>query len=250
MGRVFCVANQKGGVGKTTTAISLAAGIARAGKRTLLIDLDPQCNATGGLGLDPTDRHPLATGLPLQSSILSSGRENLEVLPGCRSFSDVEILAAGDPERLARMTRQMRDGVAGYDAVLIDTPPSTGPLTRSALGWSSEVIVPVQCEYFAMEGLARMIVMIQEILMSRPSVSFASFTRIALTMFDPELELTFEVERQIREYCGEIVYKTVIPRDVAVSEAPSHGEPIFDYAPRSRGARAYAELCLEVLEYV
>lgn len=248
MGQIFCVANQKGGVGKTTTAISLAAAIARAGKRTLLIDLDPQCNATSGLGITPTARHPLACDQDLRRAVQPTGTKNLEILPGCRSFSDVEMMAAGDRRVLALMTNRLTEGIADYETVLIDSPPSMGPMTRAALAWSTEVIMPIQCEYFAMEGLVRMIEVIRDVMNARKGT--LSFAGIVLTMYDSSLELTREVDRDVREFFGEIVYKTVIPRDVAVSEAPSHGQSIFEYAPRSRGARAYAELCLEVLEYV
>lgn len=248
MGRVICVANQKGGVGKTTTAISLAAGAARGGSRTLLIDLDPQCNATSGVGQSPSVHHPLVTGEPIHTTIRATGFPNLDLLPGCRSFADVESMADATGERAFRMTRQLNRETAEYDYVLIDSPPSLGPMTRTALGWSTDVLMPIQCEYFAMEGLVRMIEVIREV-MNRPEGRLA-FAGIVLTMYDPTLELTGEVEGQVRDFFGEIVYKTVIPRDVAVSEAPSHGKPIFDYAPRSRGARAYTELCLEVFEHV
>ncbi|MBR4832803.1 MAG: ParA family protein [Thermoguttaceae bacterium] len=248
MVRIISVANQKGGVGKTTTAISLAAGFARAGSRTLLIDLDPQCNATSGLGFDPTPRHPLVVGASIRETLRASA-PLLDVLPGCRRFGDVERLAAADdPNRFERMTRQLARETQGYDFVLIDCPPSLGPLTRAALAWSTEVLTPIQCEFFAMEGLVQMIEVIGEA-MRRPGAAL-QYGGVALTMCDPTLELTREVEQEVREFFGEIVFKTTIPRDVAVSEAPSHGKSIVDYAPRSRGARAYIELCMEVLERV
>ncbi len=250
MGQIFCVANQKGGVGKTTTAISLASAIARSGRRTLLIDLDPQCNATSGLGIQPTRRHPLADDRDISESVVPAEGGNLTILPGCPGFSNIEMMAARDPELLARMTRRFLDGVAGYEAVLIDSPPSMGPMTRAALAWSTEVIMPIQCEFFAMEGLVRMIDVLRRV--KQGGGGTLASAGIVLTMYDPQLELTREVERQIREseVFGNYVYKTVIPWDVTVSEAPSHGKSIFEYAPRSRGARAYAELCMEVLEYV
>ena len=246
MGRTLCVVNQKGGVGKTTTAINLAAALAKAESQTLLVDLDPQCNATTGLGLEPTAQHPLVAGAPLKAAIRPSGIPKLDLLPGSRSFRDVEALAKGDEAQAARLRRQLAGGLNAYDFVLIDCPPSLGQLTRTALASSSEVLMPIQCEYFAMEGLVQMIEVIRDVMQSEPNR--LQFGGILLTMFDATLELTWEVEAQVRDFFGEIVFETIIPRDVAVSEAPSHGQSVIDYAPRSRGSRAYVELCMEVLE--
>jgi chromosome partitioning protein len=245
VGRILCVANQKGGVGKTTTAINLAAGLAMAGQRTLLVDLDPQCNATTGLGQAPTDSHPLVSRRPLGESLCQGG-SNLEILPGCRSFRDVEVLAAGEASHTATLGQHLASGLSAYDFVLIDCPPSLGQLTQTALAGSTEVLMPIQCEYFAMEGLAQMIEVIRRVMERRPNR--LQFGGILLTMYDESLELTGEVDAQVREFFGDIVYTSVIPRDVAVSEAPSHGRSVIDYAPRARGARAYVELCMEVLE--
>jgi chromosome partitioning protein len=246
MGRILCVANQKGGVGKTTTAVNLAAGLAKAGSRTLLIDLDPQCNATTGLGRRPTDHHPLVSRLPLRESLLKTDIPDLELLPGSRSFKDIEALARAAESDAATLQQHMAAGMSSYDFVLIDCPPSLGQLTRTALASSTEVIMPIQCEYFAMEGLAQMIEVIRLVMDEQPGR--LQFGGIVLTMYDHTLELTHEVEQEVRDFFGEIVYFTIIPRDVAVSEAPSHGQPVLDYAPRSRGAFAYIELCMEVLE--
>jgi chromosome partitioning protein len=243
--RILCVANQKGGVGKTTTAVNLAVGLARSGARALLIDLDPQCNATTGLGGKPIDDHPLATGRPLREGVTPTKTPNLELLPGCRTYRDIEILAAGQPERVDSLRTQLSGGTAAYDFVLFDCPPSLGCLTETALAASTEVIMPVQCEYFAMEGLAEMVQVIARVMKQRPGK--LEFGGIVLTMYDPSLELTREVDAEVRNFFGEIVFQTVIPRDVAVAEAPSHGQSILDYAPRARGARAYIELCMEVL---
>ena len=246
MGRIFCVANQKGGVGKTTTAINLAAGLAKSGAHTLLVDLDPQCNATSGLGREPTAQHPLVAGAPLKQSLAETGIPRLDLLPGCRSFHDVEALTRDDEAQAARLRHHLIGGLNGYDFVLIDCPPSLGQLTRTALASSTEVLMPIQCEYFAMEGLVQMIEVIRQV-MERHAHNL-QFGGIVLTMYDHTLELTREVEEEVREFFGEIVFHTIIPRDVAVSESPSHGKSVLDYAPRARGARAYVELCMEVLE--
>ncbi len=246
MGRTLCVANQKGGVGKTTTAVNLAVGLAKAGHQTLLVDLDPQCNATTGLGLEPTTRHPLVAELPLCQAVVASDVPRLDVLPGSRSFHDVEALTRDDEARSRRLEHHLTAGLTGYDFVLIDCPPSLGQLTRTALASSSEVLMPIQCEYFAMEGLAQMIEVIRQVITTRAHQ--LQFGGIVLTMYDHALELTREVDAEVREFFGEIVYRSVIPRDVAVAEAPSHGLSVIDYAPRTRGARAYVELCMEVLE--
>ena len=246
MGRVLCVANQKGGVGKTTTAINVADGLARSGRQTLLVDLDPQCNATSGLGLEPTDEHPLAAGAPLRSGIRETALPGLDLLPGSRRFRDVEALTRAELTEADRLREQLVHGFGSYDFVLIDCPPSLGQLTRTALSSAKEVLMPIQCEYFAMEGLAQMIEVIRQVMQQQNND--LEFGGIVLTMYDYTLELTHEVDAEVREFFGDIVYHTVIPRDVAVSESPSHGESVIQYAPRARGARAYVELCMEVLE--
>jgi chromosome partitioning protein len=245
VGRILCVANQKGGVGKTTTSINLAVGLALSGSRVLLVDLDPQCNATSGLGHKPAARHPLVGQAPLAESLVQTQTAGLELLPGSRNFQDVEALA-GPANQTATLRQHLASGLSAYDFVLIDCPPSLGQLTRTALAGSTEVLMPIQAEYFAMEGLAQMIEVIRQVMQQRPKR--LQFGGILLTMVDDQLELTAEVESQVREFFGDIVFRTVVPRDVAVSEAPSHGRSVIDYAPRSRGARAYVELCREILE--
>lgn len=244
--RILCIANQKGGVGKTTTAMNLASGLAKSGERTLLIDLDPQCNCTSGLGVQPTERHPLVSHEPLASSLHKVNDDGLELLPGSRSFKDVDALAKTNDAHRATVRRHLNTGMHQYDYVLIDCPPSLGPLTRTALSLSTEVFMPIQCEYFAMEGLTQMIEVIREAM--RDGEGRLQFGGIVLTMYDDSLELTREVETEVRDFFGEVVFDTVVPRDVAVSEAPSHGRSVLNHAPRSRGARAYIELCMEVLE--
>ena len=246
MGRILCVANQKGGVGKTTTATNLAVGLAKSGCRTLLVDLDPQCNATSSMGSVPTERHALVCEQPLREAIQPTYCENLSLLPGSRSFHDVEMLATADSQYAFAVQQNLASGMSAYDFVLVDCPPSLGPLTQTALAASTEVVMPIQCEYFAMEGLTQMIHVIREIMQRKENR--LEFGGIVLTMYDHSLELTREVEDEVREFFGEIVFDTVIPRDVAVCEAPSHGQAVLDYMPRCRGTRAYIELCMEVLD--
>jgi len=238
------VANQKGGVGKTTTASNLAAGLARGGLRTLLLDLDPQCNATTGFGVAPALAHPLVSEAPLSESVVPTAVPNLSLLPGSRSVRDVERIAAEARSGSMVLENHLAGGLNAWDYCLIDCPPSVGELTRTALAGSTEVLMPIQCEYFALEGLTQMIEVIRDVMDEKHGR--LRFSGIVLTMHDAALELTTEVEAEVRDFFGEIVFETVIPRDVAVSEAPSHAQSVLDYAPRSRGARAYTELCMEV----
>ena len=212
MTRTICIANQKGGVGKTTTSINLAVGLAKAGMKTLLIDLDPQCNTTTGLGQQPIDFQPLLAEKPLSQLGLISPVENLELLPGCRSFDEIEKLANLDTERDQRLFDHLVTETKIYDFVLIDCPPSIGSLTKNALRCSTEVLIPIQCEYFAMEGLTQMIQTIGDLMQA--SGGRLEFGGILLTIYDPSLELTSEVDQEVREFFGEIVYQTTIPRDV------------------------------------
>ena len=244
VGRIVCVANQKGGVGKTTTASNLAAGLAKGGLRTLLVDLDPQCNATTGFGGTPAAQHPLVSEHALAESVTATSIENLSLLPGSRSVRDVERIAELARGGSAVLEHHMAHGLGAWDYCLIDCPPSLGDLTRTALAGSTEVLMPIQCEYFALDGLTQMIEVIRDVMQARPGR--LQFGGIVLTMHEASLELTHEVEAEVRDFFGEIVFDTVIPRDVSVSEAPSHAMSVLDYAPRSAGARAYTELCMEV----
>lgn len=246
MSRTLCIANQKGGVGKTTTSINLASGLAIAGNSVLLVDMDPQCNATSGLGLTPVQNHPLITNTPIRHNVLATSVPSLDVLPGSGSFRDADTLANSDQTATEIVVEHLRSGALIYDYVLIDCPPSLGALTRAALSASNEVVLPIQCEYFAMEGLTQMIGVIKEVMLERPGE--LTFGGIVLTMYDESLELTGEVDADLRQFFGEVVFDTVIPRDVHVAEAPSHGLSVLDYAPRCRGSRAYTELCMEILE--
>ena len=255
MGQVFCIANQKGGVGKTTTAVSLADAFAKSSAKTLLIDFDPQCNATSGLGLDPLKISPFVpiadTVAPLCEVIVPTGVPNLDVLPGSRNTADVEVLLRTQPNEAAQIHDQIQRTICQYEFVLFDCPPSLGHLTQLALFSSTKILIPIQCEFFAMEGFVQqMIAVIKKIIEQKPEqLDFEEFVGIVLTMHDAGLELSHLIEKDVRDFFGEITFNTVIPRDVTFSEAQSHGKTILDHAPRTRGARAYIELCMEILAH-
>ncbi len=246
MAKIICVANQKGGVGKTTTAINLAAGLAKAGKTTLVIDIDPQCNATSGLGVEPALRHPLVAGKPLAESITQTTQPRLSVLPGSQSLADADALSASNRQRASSMRHQLTNELSNFDYIFLDCPPSLGQLTRAALGAANEVYIPIQCEYFAMEGLSQIIELARQT--KAKDNHRLEIGGLILTMYDPALELANEVANEVRGYFEGTVFNTLIPRDVSISEAPSHGVSVLDYSPRARGAWAYSELVMEVID--
>jgi len=246
MGKIISVANQKGGVGKTTTAINLAAGLAKSGRSALVVDIDPQCNATSGLGVVPAKQHPLVAGRPLAESVVATTQERLAVLPGSLSLADADALSAPNRQRASALRQQLTAELSSYDFIFLDCPPSLGQLTRAALGASAEVYIPIQCEYFAMEGLSQIIDLARQT-KARENHRL-EIGGIVLTMYDPALDLAREVAGEVRGYFDEAVFRTMIPRDVHVSEAPSHGLSVLDYQPRARASWAYAELVLEVID--
>jgi chromosome partitioning protein len=248
MGSVLAIANQKGGVGKTTTAVNLGASIADAGYRTLLADLDPQCNATVALGLrkdvSPNVYDCLSGALELADAATRTGIENLEIVPSTPELAGANVelpRIAGSETILRERLGSVRER---YLFTLLDCPPSLGPLTVNALVSADKVIVPVQTEYFALEGLAQLLdtlSLIQRELNPRLTVA-----GMILTMHDGRTRLARDVEREVREHFPELVFDTVVPRNVRLGEAPSFGVPVIRHAPHSAGSAAYLKLAKEV----
>jgi chromosome partitioning protein len=246
-GRVYSFANQKGGVGKTTTAINLAACLAEAGRRALVVDLDPQANATSGLGMraNGTSTYDLLDGAPLAELAKATRWDNLFLVPSRPELAGaaVELSRRDDGERYLA---EALDGVEGFDFVLLDCPPSLGPLTVNALAASDRVVVPVQAEYYALEGLSQILQSI-ELVKARlnPRLGIAG---VLLTMVDGRTRLASDVADEVRRHFGGLVFDTVVPRSVRLAEAPSHGLPVTHYDRRSAGAEAYWKVAMELVE--
>jgi chromosome partitioning protein len=248
MGTVYAIANQKGGVGKTTTAVNLAACVAEAGYETLVVDIDPQCNATIALGLGKdasrTVYDVLVSGVPLAEVVVGTEIDRLQIAPSGPDLAGATVELPRIPGSENRL-REALDGVREqYAFTLLDCPPSLGPLTVNALVAADRVIVPVQAEYFALEGLAGLLdtlALIQRELNPRLTVA-----GMLLTMYDSRTRLAQDVEREIRKHFPELVFDTVIPRNVRVGEAPSFGKPVIHHDPHCAGADAYFELAKEV----
>ncbi|WP_312098783.1 ParA family protein [Niallia sp. JL1B1071] len=250
MGKIITVANQKGGVGKTTTSVNLGSCLAYIGKRVLLVDIDPQGNATSGVGIEKADvdhciYDVLVDDLEASMVIKQTNVENLDVIPATIQLAGAEIELVSTISREVRLKRALDEVKHNYDYILIDCPPSLGLLTINALTASDAVLIPVQCEYYALEGLSQLLNTVR--LVQKHLNHDLAIEGVLLTMLDARTNLGLQVIEEVKKYFQDKVYKTIIPRNIRLSEAPSHGEPIIIYDPKSRGAEVYLDLAKEVV---
>ena len=251
MARTIAITNQKGGVGKTTTSINLSASLAAADCRVLIIDCDPQANSTGGLGFphDPERvgvYEVLVDQMPIEAAILPTGFSGLDLLPSGRHLAGANVELVGQEGREVRLSRALVAIQDRYDFIFVDCPPALDQLTVNALIAADSVLIPIQCEYFALEGVSALMDTIEQIREGpNPGLQIEG---VLLTMFDERMTLTKQVASDLRDFFGDAVFETVIPRNVRLAEAPSHGKPVMEYDLRSKGADSYLQLAREVLE--
>lgn len=257
--RVLALANQKGGVGKTTTAINLGTALAAIGESVLIVDLDPQGNASTGLGIDRKSRkvstYDVMTGqAPLEAAVLETAVPRLSIAASTLDLLGVELEIAHEKDRAHRLRRAIQAlhesrvlaGLDSFSYVLVDCPPSLNLLTINAMAASDAVLVPLQCEFFALEGLSQLLKTVEQVRAAlNPRLSIHG---IVLTMFDPRNNLSTQVVQDVRDFMGDKVYDTIIPRNVRVSEAPSHGKPVLLYDLKCTGAQAYLRLASEIIQ--
>ncbi|MGB9615772.1 MAG: ParA family protein [Desulfomonilaceae bacterium] len=251
MGRVICISNQKGGVGKTTTAVNLSACIALAERRTLLIDLDPQGNASSGLGIRVPASKPSAYHLLLGTgdaadTVVPTAIDHLQLIPATQDLIGAEVEFIDVPDRESLLAQAISPLIAAYDYIFIDCPPSLGLLTLNALVAADSVLIPIQCEYYALEGVGSLLNTIRRVTSAfNPGLKIEGFL---LTMFDPRTNLSQQVVQDVHENLGTQVFKTIIPRNVKLSESPSFGKPVVLYDITSRGAVSYFALAKEIID--
>ncbi|TCP20017.1 chromosome segregation ATPase [Scopulibacillus darangshiensis] len=250
MGKILAIANQKGGVGKTTTSVNLSACLAHLGKKVLLVDTDPQGNATSGVGVDKGDIDEciydvLVEDIDAKKVIKRSAVENLDVIPSTIQLAGAEIELVPTISREIRLKRALEKVIDQYDYVFIDCPPSLGLLTINALTASNAVIIPVQCEYYALEGLSQLLNTVR--LVQKHLNNQLAIEGVLLTMLDARTNLGLQVIEEVKKYFQDKVFQSIIPSNVRLGEAPSYGKPIIIYDPKSRGAEVYLELAKEVM---